>query len=136
MATIIFYEKPRCATNARQRKVLESAGHHLIVRDLLTERWTAERLTDFLADLPVGRWFNPAAPLIKSGAIDPNRLSSEQALALLLADPLLIKRPLIEIGDVRIAGFDTQRLQASILLEQPADAKELQLCSRVNARSP
>ncbi len=34
MAHIIFYEKPRCLGNARQRALLEAAGHDLDVRDL------------------------------------------------------------------------------------------------------
>jgi nitrogenase-associated protein len=121
VTTIVFYEKPRCATNARQRRLLESAGHQVIVRDLLVEPWTAERLQEFFAGLPVQEWFNPAAPRIKSGAIDPGRLTAEAALALMLADPLLIRRPLMEIADERIAGFDPERLQATTGFRQPED---------------
>ncbi|MNN65155.1 hypothetical protein D3C81_1806360 [compost metagenome] len=60
----------------------------------------------------MAEWFNPAAPAVKSGAIDPQALDAEQALALLLAQPLLIRRPLISCGSLRMAGFDAQALNA------------------------
>lgn len=37
MATIIFYQKPGCATNARQIRALKSAGHDVIARDILKQ---------------------------------------------------------------------------------------------------
>jgi nitrogenase-associated protein len=129
MTAIIFYAKPGCATNARQRKLLESAGHQVLVRDLLTEPWTAQRLREFFSGLPVPEWFNPAAPRIKSRNLDPHGLSEERALALMLADPLLIRRPLIEIGTTRIAGFDPQQLQAHVELPSPGQALDLQACT-------
>jgi arsenate reductase-like glutaredoxin family protein len=46
---VIFYEKPRCATNARQRQLLEAAGHDVLARNLLSEPWTAQRLRELTA---------------------------------------------------------------------------------------
>lgn len=127
---VIFYEKPRCATNARQRQVLEAAGHDVLARNLLSEPWTAQRLREFFAEVPVAEWFNPNAPRIKSGAVDPAALTPEGALTLLLAEPLLIRRPLLEIGDARIAGFDESRLRELIGLEIPDTRADIQGCSR------
>jgi len=131
MTTIIFYERPGCATNTKQRSLLEASGHQVIRRSLLAERWTAARLRDFFQDKPVSEWFNRASPRIESGEIDLQKVTAELAMALLLADHLLIKRPLIEIGSVLIAGFDPKRLQASIDLP-PHQSQELQDCSRVS----
>ena len=130
MIVITFYAKPRCATNQKQRQLLEAAGHHVIVKDLVAEPWTAERLRQFFEGLPVPDWFNRAAPRIKSGGLDTARLSAERALQLMLADPLLIRRPLMEIGDARIAGFDPQRLQTSIDLAAQASDPDIERCSR------
>ena len=126
---IIFYEKPGCMTNAKQRRFLEAAGHRVIRRDLLTEPWTAGRLHEFFKDAPVSDWFNRASPRVKSGEIDPQQVTAAAALCLLLEDPLLIKRPLLEIGPVLIAGFDPGRLQASIDLQPPDPHVDLQACS-------
>jgi nitrogenase-associated protein len=136
MATIVFYQKPGCATNASQRRVLESAGHEVLVRDLLNEPWTLERLRAFFADLPVKDWFNKAAPAIKSGALDPGKLTADAALALLVANHLLIRRPLMEIGDRRIVGFDPRQLQDGASPEQTdaaltVQSERLEGCQRV-----
>jgi len=106
MAEVVFYEKPGCAGNARQKTLLEQAGHRLIVRDLLSTVWTDQTLRPFFGDRPVAEWFNRAAPAVKSGAVNPDALDEEEALALLLADPLLIRRPLMRVGDRRACGFD------------------------------
>lgn len=112
MATIVFYEKPGCVTNARQRQMLLAAGHEVVTRNLLAEPWTATRLREFFMSLPVMDWFNRAAPRIKSGEVDPSVLTAEGALDLMLADPLFIRRPLLEVGELRIAGMDTETLRA------------------------
>ncbi|MFG1361297.1 ArsC/Spx/MgsR family protein [Xanthobacter pseudotagetidis] len=106
MAKVVFYEKPGCGTNARQRQILAAAGHELDVRSLLAEPWTAARLRAFFGATPVASWFNPASPRVKSGAVDPAATGAEAAIALMLADPLLIRRPLVEAEGVRCAGFD------------------------------
>jgi arsenate reductase-like glutaredoxin family protein len=46
---VIFYETPRCATNARQRQLLEAEGHDVLARNLLSEPWTAQRLRELTA---------------------------------------------------------------------------------------
>lgn len=137
MTTLIFYEKPGCATNARQKRLLLDAGHEVIARDLLNELWTAQRLRDFFADLPVADWFNRAAPQLKSGEIDPALIDAQAALEMMLSDPLLIRRPLIEADGWHLAGFDaTQielRLGAAAHGEAPPD---LENCSRPDTATP
>jgi len=114
MAHIVFYEKPGCGGNARQRAALTAAGHTLERHNLLTEPWTAQRLLAFLAPLPVADWFNRAAPRVKSGQVQPDVLDADTALTLLLAEPLLIRRPLMQRTDTkaRHVGFDTAAVDA------------------------
>ena len=64
MPAVVFYEKPGCLTNARQKALLERHGCRLTVRNLLSEPWTEARLYEFLQQKPVVQWFNPAAPKI------------------------------------------------------------------------
>lgn len=112
MAIITFYEKPGCKGNARQKAILAAAGHTVQARDLKTEAWTGQRLLAFLGPLPVARWFNPGAPAVKAGEIVPAALTAEAALQLILANPLLIRRPLMEVGDSRLVGFDAAAVDA------------------------
>jgi len=129
MAHLIFYEKPGCGGNARQRALLRAAGHTLEQRNLLAHPWTREALLEFLDPLPVAQWFNRAAPRIKSGAIDPETLDREVALEALLAEPLLIRRPLMQRADdsTRLVGFDLDAVQRFVGLGDttpPTEAME------------
>lgn len=123
MAHLVFFEKPGCGGNARQRALLEAAGHTLERRNLLTAHWTRERLLDYLAPLPVAQWFNRAAPRIKSGELVPEQLGTEAALQALLAEPLLIRRPLMLREDgARLVGFETAEVERFVGLGAPATA--------------
>jgi len=125
MTHLVFFEKPGCGGNARQRAALEAAGHTLERRSLLTERWTADSLLAFLAPLPVPEWFNRAAPRVKNGEVVPEELNASTALALLLAEPLLIRRPLMQRGDTgsRMVGFDTAAVDAWVGLNPATTAR-------------
>lgn len=107
MAKVIFYEKPGCGGNARQKLLLTQSGHDLEVRNLLTAPWTKDALRAFFGVRPVSQWFNAAAPRVKSGEIRPEVLDAEAALSLMLDDPLLIRRPLLECEGRREAGFES-----------------------------
>ena len=132
MTHITFFEKPGCGGNAKQKALLRAAQHTLEVRDLLQWPWTAESLLPFFAELPVAQWFNRAAPRIKSGAVVPEALDADTALALLLAEPLLIRRPLMQRTDngARHVGFDTAAVDAWVGLgTNPASTPTLEGCA-------
>ena len=112
MVKVTFYEKPGCINNTRQKKLLADAGHQVDARNLLTEPWTAAKLLAFFNNLPVDAWFNQSAPGIKSGEVNPDVLTADQAIRCMLADPLLIRRPLMEVGDTRMVGFEHKQVNA------------------------
>ena len=146
MTRIVFYEKPGCGGNAQQRALLETAGHTLERRNLLTSPWSRETLLEFLWPVPVAQWFNRAAPRIKDGEIVPERLDAEAALALLLAEPLLIRRPLMQREDgARLVGFDTAQVERFVGLHAGAGADthaqgtlpaSLEGCAAASDRTP
>lgn len=129
MTRVLFFEKPGCLSNAKQKALLAGLGHELVVRDLLAEPWTAERLHGFFGELPVSGWFNPTAPRIKSRELHPGELNERQALAEMLADPILIRRPLIETDAGRCCGFEGGPVLAALGVALSAD-EDLQSCSR------
>jgi nitrogenase-associated protein len=131
VATITFFQKPGCVTNGRQKRMLEAAGHAVVARDLLAEPWSAERLRGFFDATPVATWFNPAAPRVKSGEVNPATTDAEAALALMLDDPLLIRRPLVQVDGERCAGFDREPVLS--LLGRTTDDES---CSRATASKP
>lgn len=137
MVHIIFYEKPGCGGNAKQRAELEAAGHTLDRRSLLSTDWTAESLMPFLKPLPVANWFNRASPRVKSGEVVPEQLDSDSALKLLLADHLLIRRPLMQLPDgARMVGFDTDEVARFVgLRDQTMQASSLEGCAAVASKT-
>lgn len=133
MTIVHFYEKPGCLTNAKQKKWLVSAGLMLIVHDLLQEPWKENRqkLRGFFGSMPIQDWFNPSAPDIKNGMVKPNQLDERQAIELMVNQPLLIRRPLLEIENKLYAGFDSDRLNAvhDLSIKIP-DAANTESCSK------
>lgn len=111
MNIVIFYEKPGCASNAKQKKSLRKAGCMVFERSLLEHGMKSEELYSFLEEMPVSEWFNPNAPEVKSGKVDPSSISKEAALQLLMMEPILIKRPLMIIKNRRICGFEQERVE-------------------------
>jgi arsenate reductase len=123
MATVLFYEKPGCRNNIRQRAILEHAGHVVETVNLLEYKWSEEELEKYLGNKPAAECFNPAAPAIKSGEINPLGFTREEAIASMIREPLLIKRPLMKIGNHHIQGFDQAVLKKLISLD-PVDGAE------------
>jgi arsenate reductase len=117
MAHILFFEKPGCRNNIRQKAMLELSGHTVEAVNLLQYAWSKEELEKYLDKKPVAEYFNPAAPAIKSGEINPLSFTREEAIAIMIREPLLIKRPLIKIGSHHLQGFDTELLKKLISLD-------------------
>jgi len=136
MAIIDFYEKPGCIGNAKQKKYLWDAGHVLNVHNLLTEPWTPETLRPFFGDRPVADWFNPTAPLITKGEISPQQMDADTALMAMVEQPILIRRPLLQVDDRRMAGFDLAEIDRWIGLAVDSDlSQDVQTCPQTILRT-
>lgn len=135
MASIIFYEKPGCINNTKQKWLLLDAGHELEARDLLNESWTKESLLAFFSGLPVADWFNPSAPGVSSGNVKPASLSEDDAIELMISDPILIRRPLLQVADEYRVGFDQNKIDRWIGLSVVDDEKDLETCPQTKGHS-
>ena len=135
MATVTFYEKPGCINNTRQKKLLAAAGHQVIAKNLLTESWQVDYLRAFFGKLAVRDWFNYSAPAIKHGEIDPETKTEQEALALMLVNPLLIRRPLMQTGESLMAGFDQQAVDNWIGLKEIETNQDMESCPRPLAQA-
>ncbi len=121
MANVIFYEKPGCAGNARQKALLRASGHQVDARDLLSEPWSASSLRPYFGSKPVREWFNAASPRVKSGEVDPDKVNPQEALVMMMLDPGLIRRPLMRVGDHCESGFDAATVNRWIGLKSDAE---------------
>lgn len=129
MATVLFYEKPGCINNIKQKKLLRQAGHCVIEKDLLSTAWHRDRLMEFFSAMPVAEWFNSSAPSVKSGDVKPTHCTVNEAIALMLEEPLLIRRPLMKVGNDVMVGFDQNAVDRWIGLESKSD-DDVENCPR------
>lgn len=125
---IVFYEKPGCAGNARQKKLLKQCGYELDVRDMLSTAWSFKELEIFFNTLDNGEIVNITAPDIKNNIINIKEMTKDELIHLMIEKPLLIKRPLMVFGDYKLCGFDTQKL-SEILNVDIALLKDISTCT-------
>lgn len=123
-----FYEKTGCSGNAKQKELLKSHNISFSVKSLLDTSWTKETLNEFFKGLEIKDIFNPFAPQIRDKEIDISKLSKDEAINLMIKNPILIKRPLLDINGVKICGFDIEKINE--LLNTNIDTnKKLNTCS-------
>ena len=130
MAKVIFYEKPGCVNNTRQKKLLRAAGHDVEARNLLEESWTPEVLRAYFGNLPVAEWFNRTAPAVKDGQVNPDSVTENEALDLMIGMPLLIRRPLMQVDDEYRVGFDIEAVNTWIGLKVTDENIDVETCAR------
>lgn len=135
MTMIIFYEKPGCANNTKQKVMLAAAGHTVWAKSLLTEAWTADRLLTFFGARPVAEWFNRAAPKVKSGEVVPEQMQAENALEMMLADPIIIRRPLIAANGRYEVGFEPTVIESWLGLTNKIQSN-LETCAKAHENNP
>jgi nitrogenase-associated protein len=111
MSNIRFFEKPGCTGNARQKALLQGAGHTIESFDILTYQFTKDELRSYFTSQDTADWFNKSAPAIKNGNLDISSLSEADALDMMMSDHILIRRPLIEVNGMKFSGFDIDLLE-------------------------
>lgn len=133
MATVIFYEKPGCISNAKQKRILAKAGAKLEIKNLLTEKWNTETLRSFFCNKRKEEWVNNSAPAIKSGNLVVEKIDENELLQKMVREPLLIRRPLIEHSSFKTCGFNQDELSKHLDLQfeesVASNAKDLEACS-------
>lgn len=94
---------------------------------MLDTKWSVESLNSFFKDLDKEKIVNQFAPQVKSGEIDISKLSKDELVNLMIKEPILIKRPLIQVDDEKICGFDIPKLNSALSLDLDSK-KEIGTC--------
>jgi arsenate reductase-like glutaredoxin family protein len=72
---------------------------------------SAHELRALLRGRPVGDIFATRSPTYKKLGLADQNLDDEAKLRLMVENPTLIRRPLIEVGDDLVIGLDARRLE-------------------------
>ncbi|PLY05051.1 MAG: arsenate reductase family protein [Arcobacter sp.] len=124
---ILFYEKPGCAGNKKQKDLLTSKGIIFKVKNLLDTPWTFDSLGSFFVGLEKDEIVNVFAPKIKKNEIDIDKLSKKELIEYMIKEPILIKRPLIQVDEEKICGFNLAKLNKILNLKLDTD-KQIGTC--------
>jgi len=116
---VIFYEKTGCSGTKRQKELLQQHGISLEVRSLLDTPWNAPTLKAFFEGLTPSEMLNPFAPQLKDGSFSLAGYTKESLIEKMVQEPLLIRRPLLQIGDVKLCGFDIAKLNSLLNIKMP-----------------
>ena len=119
----LFFEKSGCGGNARQKELLKKHNITFEVRDLLNTKWSYEDLVGYFDGLEVADMFNSFAPQVRDNEIDITKVSKDEAINLMIKNPILIKRPLMQINGAKICGFDIDKINQLLNLNIQTDKK-------------
>lgn len=123
--SIDFYEKVGCAGNKRQKALLRASGIEFSIHNILGTSWTKETLSPFFEGLEPKMCFNLSAPKVKQGRVDIETIDKEAMMAMMLKEPILIKRPLLKIDEHYFCGFE----EACAFLNIKSDA-DISACQK------
>lgn len=106
---MLFICYPKCTTCKKAQAYLDARGAAYEVRDIKLENPTEDELRQWwkTSGLPLRRFFNTSGLQYKALGLK-NKLpdmSEEEQLALLAADGLLVKRPILVGEDFVLIGF-------------------------------
>ena len=115
-AIFVCYEK--CTTCQKARRFLDENNVACIVRPIKEQNPSADELRDWQekSGLPLKRFFNASGQLYRAMDIK-NKLpgmTAEEQLALLASDGMLVKRPILLIGESVLVGFKEDEWQNAV----------------------
>lgn len=106
---ILFLHYPKCTTCQKAAKWLDAQGAAYEARDIKTDNPTLDELTEWYrrSGLPLKRFFNTSGLQYRALGLKDTLadMSEEEQLALLAADGMLVKRPLLVTEHAVLPGF-------------------------------
>lgn len=103
---VTLYGIPNCDTIKKARKWLEERGVAYAFHDYRKDGVDAGRLRAWVDELGWEALLNRAGTTFRAlPEAEKQGLDAERAIALMLASPAMIKRPLLDLGERRVAGF-------------------------------
>ncbi len=110
-----FFSRSTCTTCRNARAFLrDELGVGLDERDYARTPLSAAEVADIFKGRDPREFLNPRSPAFKAKGLDPGKLTPKQAIDLIAEDSRLMKRPLVIVGGLIIAGFDRDQLRAAL----------------------
>lgn len=111
-----FYGIPNCDTVKKARMWLEANGIAYTFHDYKKEGADADRLARWAGQVGWEKLLNRAGTTFrKLDDADKADIDEAKAIALMVANPSLIKRPVVEVPGGPLVGFKTDEWAATLL---------------------
>ncbi len=106
---MLFICYPKCSTCQKARKWLEEHGMEYTERHIVEDNPTYEELKRWheMSGLALKKFFNTSGMLYKEMQLKDKlpAMSEDEQLQLLATNGMLVKRPLLVMGDTVLVGF-------------------------------
>ena len=89
---------------------LSQDGVELNERDFFKDSFTEEELRDLLGDTPPADVFSWRSPSARKLGLDKDTVSPDELVSLMVDEPRLIRRPLIQVEGQLIVGTDKKAM--------------------------
>jgi regulatory protein spx len=89
---------------------LSQKGVEIVERDFFRDVFTEEELGALIGDRPVSEYFSFRSPSFRKMGLDKDQLSDVQLLKMMVEEPRLVRRPLIQTGDNLVVGTDKKAM--------------------------
>ncbi|MCH8109976.1 MAG: hypothetical protein IIB15_07590 [Chloroflexi bacterium] len=93
------------------RASLSQKGVELEERDFFQERFSEEELRALIGDHPPADFFSWNSPSFKKLGVSRDALDDDRLIELMVGEPRLIRRPLIQVGSDLIVGTDKKAME-------------------------
>jgi arsenate reductase len=115
--TILCY--PKCGTCQKAEKWLKTNNIAFQYRPIKEESPTVDELTKWIlsSGLPISKFFNTSGLLYKEQNMKDKVkvLSNEELITILASNGLMVKRPLLLLGNKVLVGFKEEEWQSLLL---------------------
>ena len=89
---------------------LSQKGIELDERDFFQDGFTEDELRALIGDRPVSGYFSYNSPSFRKMGLDRDQLADDQLLKMMVEEPRLVRRPLIQAGDELVVGTDKKAM--------------------------
>jgi Spx/MgsR family transcriptional regulator len=108
--SVQFLQKPTCTTCRKARAYMEDRGFDLHSRNLDKERLSSDELEELIGDRDHRDFLNTRNELYRRKKMKQNPPTRAEAIRMMLAEPNLIRRPVIVAGGRVVLGFDQEKI--------------------------
>lgn len=115
---LTLFTKSGCTTCNKARQFLMAAGVHYAERDIFKHPLTEAELRKLAGKRPLAELFSYRSPSAKALGLLDKVLTESEMLAHMIAEPRLIRRPLLVREDAIVVGYDEAQLRALLQLQE------------------